>query len=386
MHIQISPGKSKDWGPYVLTATRYNLTDNINGRLYLDYRDRLGLAGGFGANLNSKNFGQADFKFYHTQERPKRLSEAERDEYERYLLRLRYKWTISSRTSLISELHKVKDEKRKSLGNEHDFLKDYFYREYEKDTQPLSYILLHHNFNSAGLDLLFQKRLNRWYDYVEKLPQLRYTLPSYKLGQSPFYFSNITDLSHLDKKDPLNNTDITSTRLDIYNNLVFPFKFYIFNLSPFVGIRNTLYDKDNQDDELPLRNVFYTGLDISTKFYRTFDTKTNLLGLDINKLRHIITPSLKYTYNHKPTLSSRKIRQIDSVDAIAEDNRIKLELTNKLQTKRKDTTTDLLTLRLDTDYIFSSKKPLTEEKTKEKFSELNIDLELFPYSWLRIDS
>ena len=33
MHVQLMPGKSKYWGVFLLSAWRYNLTENINGRI-----------------------------------------------------------------------------------------------------------------------------------------------------------------------------------------------------------------------------------------------------------------------------------------------------------------------------------------------------------------
>ncbi len=38
MHVQVTPGKSKDWGLFLLTAWRYDLWDNFSGRVHLDYR------------------------------------------------------------------------------------------------------------------------------------------------------------------------------------------------------------------------------------------------------------------------------------------------------------------------------------------------------------
>ncbi len=61
MHVQFTPGKSKKWGAYMLSAWRYNITDDVSGRMYLDYRSRLGVAEGFGANYNTKEFGKGDF-------------------------------------------------------------------------------------------------------------------------------------------------------------------------------------------------------------------------------------------------------------------------------------------------------------------------------------
>ena len=40
MHVQVTPGKSKDWGLFILTAWRYDFLANSGGRIHLDYREK----------------------------------------------------------------------------------------------------------------------------------------------------------------------------------------------------------------------------------------------------------------------------------------------------------------------------------------------------------
>lgn len=94
MHVQLMPGKSKDWGAYMLSAWRYNLAENISARLYLDYRQQLGIAEGFGANYITSQFGKGDFKYYYTQERSRKFDEGVPAEFQRYFIRSRHKWDI----------------------------------------------------------------------------------------------------------------------------------------------------------------------------------------------------------------------------------------------------------------------------------------------------
>ncbi len=387
MHVQLMPGESKDWGTYLLTAWKYRLSDNVGGRIYFDYRNKLGIAEGFGANYDTHQYGQGDLKFYYTQERLSSHPANEPGEFQRYLLRLRHRWDIDERTKLISEYYKIGDEKRKLLGNTNNFLKDYFFREYEKDSQPLSYILLSRSFDNSSVNFLVQKRTNRWFDQIEKTPEIQYSLPDYRLFEGvPIYLENSSSFGQLNKKvDPLGYTE-NVTRLDTKNKFSLPMKLGFLRVSPFVADQETVYDKGADGKSLPIRTIFYTGVDTSTKFFRLYDVKTKILGMDINGLRHIITPSIGYSYNHKPSVSSLKIKQIDAIDAIATNNSLALELSNKLQTKRNDQSVDLVDLRLSSAYAFYSVDPATNNKSKSSFSDLLIDLKLIPYSWLRIES
>jgi lipopolysaccharide assembly outer membrane protein LptD (OstA) len=385
MHVRLTPGISKDWGPYLLSAWRYNLAKDINGRIYLDYREQLGVGEGFGFNYNTHKFGQGDLKYYYTQERTRGLTEDKPAEFQRYFMRLRHKWELDDQTSFTSEIYKINDEKRKKLDSTTNLLKDFFYREYEKDSQPLSYALLHHSFVHSSIDFLVQKRINHWFDQLDKTPQITYSLPSINLGASPFYFENSSSLANLNKKaatSPVTADEENVTRLDTLNKISMPFRLAFFNLNPFVSSRQTLYDKGSNGESIPVRTIFYTGLDLSTKFYRIFDVKSDFLGLDLDGLRHIITPTVAYSYNHEPTIQSSKLKQIDTIDSITVSNAATLELSNKLQTKRNNQTVDLMDFLVTSSYVF---KPETGDKRGSNISDFIFKLKILPYSWLRME-
>lgn len=385
MHGRILPGNRTEWGPFLLTAWRYNLNESVNARVYLDYRDKLGLAEGFGLNYTSKNFGSGDSKFYYTSEKSNAPSGFD-DEFERYFLRMRHKWDIDDQTRFIAEICKITDERRKLFDPQASFLKDYFYREYETDSQPLTYALLHHNFPNSMIDLFVQKRINQWFDQLDKLPEIKYNLPSFKIGGTPFYFENSSSFATFSKKAttvPISPDEVDSTRLDTTNKFLLPLKLAIFRLSPFVANRETLYDKGAFGSTTPIRSIFYSGIDLSTKFYRLYPVKFKFLGTELDGLRHIITPTVSYAYNYDPTIPPSDLKQIDSIDSITRNSSAILELSNKLQTKRKGISVDLADLRVKTAYIFN---PKTGDKRGSSFSDFLFDLQLLPVSWLRLDA
>jgi hypothetical protein len=384
MHVQLVPGHSSDWGYFLLSAWRYYVNDNFAGRIYLDYRGELGVGSGFGLNYKTDDFGKGDFKYYYTQEHSKDYREDQPAEFERSLMRLRHQWIIDEQTDVISEFYKIDDAKRAMYGSEYNVLKDYFYREYESDAQPRSYAQLHHNFTDASMDVLAQARVNDWYDsgFVEKLPQISYSMPSYQLGESRLYYDNTSTLANLNRKNATSTVTTPNThvnRFDTTNKVSLPMKVSILRVSPFAGTRETAYGEDLSDDAR-LRTIFLTGADVSTKFFRLFDVKTNAYGLNINGLRHVITPTAGYAYDHKPTIPGSKLRQIDDIDAITySSNRAGLSLTNTLQTKRDNRTVDLALLMISNSYYY---KPKT--MSGSYMGDYLFDLELRPYSWLSV--
>jgi len=397
MKVQFQAGKTGDWGPYLLSAWRSDLNDNARLRLYLDYRDKLGLAEGFGVNYDTNKVGRGDFKFYYTQERPKDVAQNLEHEYQRYMVRFRHMWDVDPKTKFTAEYYKIEDDRR-ARDPDADFLKDYFYREYENDVQPKSYALLSRTLPNSNINMLVQKRTNRWYDKeTEKLPEISYDLPNFQIGDTRLYFKNQIKFSNLiNKNPPLHlpydgsppadaGKDDDVVRFDTYNQFTMPAKFMFLDISPYVGIRETFYSKDNQGGSFSPRTTFYTGMDMSTRFYRVFNINSNFLGLNINRLRHLIIPRVKYSYIHEPTVSPDKLQKFDDIDSINGDNRFTLELENKLQTKRDENPVDLAIFRVSSDYIMYSKKD-DISKAQDRFTDFLFDLELTPYAWLRMEA
>ncbi|MFA4888431.1 MAG: LptA/OstA family protein [Candidatus Omnitrophota bacterium] len=401
MHVQVSPGTSKEWGAYILTAWRFNLTQYIDSRIYADYRANKGLAEGFGADYDFPRFGKGDFKFYYTQERDALLNKTNRNnrKFERWFIRFRYKWQIDEKTDLISEYYKITDSKRATKGPEYNIFKDYFYREYEKDSLPTSYLQIHRPFQYSSLDVMLQKRTNRWYPggYLEKLPELLYSMPSLEiLGLPKFmnslvYLENSTSAGNYNKKNTSSSTPDTNhltpdahvNRMDTSNKVSFPMKAAFVQLTPFATSRQTFYSKDIHDNSIAPRSIFYYGADMSTKFYRVFNLKLNTFGLEINGLRHIITPTIAYSYNRDATIKSDRLRQVDGVDSLGgRNNSAALGLSNKLQTKRQGQSVDLVDFLVTSTYTF---KPKTGDKRGSSYSDILFDLKVLPFSWLSVN-
>jgi len=371
MPIQIQPGKNKDWGYYLLSAWRFNLNDNLSARLLFDTRSRLGQAQGLGLNYDTLDFGKGDFKFYYTNERPHDKPADNSDEFERYLVRLRHIWEIDEDNRLTMEFYKIKDSKI-----EHDaqanFLKDYFYREFEKDQQPKTYLLFNHIFPDASFNFLVQKHTTTFFEEIEKLPEMSFAMPAYQVFASPVYFKTDTVFSNLMNRgiDAIRIDDLVS-RLDTYNEFFLPWKVSFLRLNPYVGFRQTTYSREIDDRRLHGRSAFYSGMELSTKFFRVFK----------DKYRHIINPFIRYNYISDPTINHVKLVPFDSIDMLEGTSCINLELSNILQIKENAKIRDAARFRVFSDYHLKR-----QSLVGKGFTDIYYDLELKPLDWLGMDS
>ena len=389
MHVILTPGHGGDWGPFLLSAWRCNLSESVSGRVYLDYREKLGFSEGFGTNYKGP-LGRGDLKVYYTDEHPTELQPKRDEVFNRYFGRLRHKWDINDETNFVGEYYRLVDEKRTELGGNFNVLKDYFPKEYQADSVPLSYAQFHHSLGRSSINVLVQERSASWINQLAKEPEVVYTLPDIELGDTPLYVQDTTQAANLHQTfaTPSPSTaNYDADRFDTYNQVSLPFKAGILELSPFVGLRNTYYSTDVNEGSVGPRTVFYTGSGVSTKFYRIFETPPRFLGMDVTGIRHVVTPSLAYQFNPEPTISSTLLKQFDTLDAIGAVNSVLISLSNKLQTKRGASVVDFLDLRAQTYYIFRDMDPLSRVVTKDGLSDtLDLNLEFQPWNWVRFDA
>jgi LPS-assembly protein len=377
--VTITPGYDKDWGGFLLTKWRYRLNDNAKGRIHLDYRERKDLAEGADFDYNTKRFGSGVMRTYYMNERnitsdriwQKRPSPT--IERERFKAEWRHKWDIDDKTNAIWQYYKLSDR---------DFLKDYFEKEFNKDSNPDTFFLLTHALPQATLSLRSDVRVNRFESITERLPEVQYDMPSLKLGESNFYLRDKTTFSNLALKDASPSEVHRDTmRLDTDNEFSYPTKLGILEFRPFVGGRNTYYSKTLDPEKYnSIRGIFRTGASLSTKFYKVLDVETNAMGLDIHQLRHILTPSVTYEYDHEPTVSASQLDQFDTIDAFDNADFLTFAIENKLQTKRNDKTVELLRAIVSTDYR------LKDDPLGGGFNQITHEADFRPTDWLTLYS
>lgn len=383
--VTVIPGKDDDWGFFVLTAWRYEFSHESKGILHLDYREKKDFASGFDHYYKTEKFGNGFVKAYYMNERTLQTKRIWREprithERERYMIQHRHSWEIDQETDLMFEYWGLSDT---------DILKDYFYRkDYEREPTPESYLSIIRTTPAYTVGLLGRRRFNKIFTEIEYQPELKLDIPAIGIGgkESKLYWKSEGSFANLSRKyaHP-SNLDEDTVRLDTYNEITRASKLGFLNITPYVAGRETCYTKDKYGEHGPwLRGAFYTGVDIETKFYKVFDFSTNKFGLDINQLRHVITPNVGYNYTRKPTVASEKLVQFDSIDGISRLNQFGFSLENKLQTKRKgangeaSTSVDLARLTISTAYDYR----LPEGS---KFSNINFDFEFTPYSWLTLE-
>ncbi|HSV43340.1 MAG TPA: LPS assembly protein LptD, partial [Candidatus Bathyarchaeia archaeon] len=372
--VRITPGYSSDWGGFLLSRWRFDKNEDFKTFLHVDYRERKDVAFGLDNEYNT-DFGSGMLRTYYMNERSisseriweERLTPT--TELERYKAEWRHRWAIDDSTMAVAQFYKISDQY---------FLKDYFEREYEADANPDSYFIVTKGLTRGTVAARADYRVNRFTSSVDRLPEVSYSLPSYELFDSGFYWKNDTAAASLWQKNASpTDTYAKTKRFDLNNTVSYPAKISFVEVKPFVGLRQTYYTRTREEStQDAIRGVMRTGVDTSTKFYRIYDVKSDRWGLDINQLRHVITPSVAYEYQTDPTVHARELDQYDAVDALTRLNRMTLSFENKLQTKRNDRSVDLVRAIASTDFA------LEQDPLPGGYNNMTFDLEVTPYAWL----
>ncbi|MFA6321554.1 MAG: LPS export ABC transporter periplasmic protein LptC [Candidatus Omnitrophota bacterium] len=386
-YVTVMAGKKKEWGYYVLGSYRYHLNQAMKGDAMLDYRtkDGLGLAGGVNNYHDFGKMGKGAFKVYYTKENGRGDDNDHPGEIERrYRYQLRHYWDMGEGTDTVAllEFNKLSDA---------DVIKDYFYNEYEElGNDPDNYLTFITSKPEYTSEFLMRARFNKFQTVVERLPEYKININNMRLFQNiPLYYTGAASGVYLRKLLPADGTVQKATevgRFDANNKISYTMQFFrTLNVAPFVGTEDTYYSRTLGGETNRIRTVFNAGVETSVKFYKIFDVATNFLGIDINKLRHIITPTANYYYTHQPAIGPEKLTQFDEIDAVDKQSYIAFGFENRLQTKRMSggqlKSVDLATLLITSDYSFRLKKD-NATIYKQRFENLDLQLELIPYDWL----
>ncbi len=367
------PGYDKEWGMFLLSTMRYKLNEHVKGFVHFDAREKKDVAGGVDVFYETPNTGDGIIKIYYMNERnitSKRFYKPRPSptmERERFKVEWRHKWQIDKETNVILQYYKRSDA---------DFLKEYFEKEFKKDTAASTntYFLLTRALPAGTLSFRTDKRVNRFEGGVERLPEIAYDLSSQQIGDSKFYFRGVTTYSNLaNKQASPTEVRLDTQRVDFDSDVSYLAKILFIELKPFVGGKETYYTKTKDPAKQHiLRGMFKTGATLSTKFYKLWDIQSNLWQMNIHRLRHVITPTVTYNYDHDPTVPSTTLDSYDGIDSLQRRHNINFALENKLQTKRGGTPVDLLRVGINSDFH------LKEHPAKGGFDTVISRVELIP--------
>ncbi|MDD5195557.1 MAG: LptA/OstA family protein [Candidatus Omnitrophica bacterium] len=385
--LQIVPGSDDKWGFYLLSRWRYHINQQHRGKLILDWYDKRGMGKGVLHKAQGTKIGDALFKYYSIEddlyktenraalfkEYPERQSLIAKSlEDDRYKAQFSHSWQPSENLSVKTEMHKFSDQ---------FFMKDFFFQEYQIEPHPLSFNLIDYSFAKSSLSLLTQKRANDFFTETEYLPQAEYNFYQHQLGSSNFYFQSQSTAGNLAYHVADSDYHYDATRVHSHNILSYAQNIKWLYINPFAGGYTTYYSKDRQEQQDFFRVAPELGVNFSTKLYRNIDANLPYGSERTQRLRHIVTPILSYSYIFPPTVSRNRIFQFDDIDTLSRDEKIKFTLDNKLKVRSDKRTWDFIYFSPAVEYAIKK-----EGGKGSYFDKITSAFEIYPKSWLAFNA
>ena len=385
----IIPGKKKPWEQFALMGYRYELPGPANqkGTMKLDWRRAFGWGTGLDHQFNDPRLGKGLLRLYYN-EQPNGREPLEAlpkgAEGDRYRVLWRHLWQPLQNTTVVTNIQEFSDA---------NFRKDFLFRdEFVEDDVPESFISMVRGDEAFTLTGVVRKRMNRFQTETEAFPQLTFDVREQRIADSQLFSKSTFDIANLQTKNAHSENDTDVVRADWFQQLSYALGlFRPIEVTPRAGIRQTYYTKDSQGGSERLqgeRDVisgqFSAGADASLKLFRIFPVVTNVLGLNVNVLRHVLTPTVSYSYTHQPTIPSSLL---NFATAIGTSNQLSFGIENKLQTKQPDgagklKAFDLARFLVSLPYTFHG----NGNKQGGRIGDWSFDLELYPWPWLRLES
>jgi LPS-assembly protein len=400
------PGFRNAWGFYLLSGYHWCAPD-ISLTAHLDWRYRRGFAYGLdGTFYVDQQKGKGEWRSYYTRDPLYETTDATTgetvtSEEERYLLegwyRHSFPWQIQGRL----EAHYFSDV---------DIRQDFFRREYEANSEPQSTAYLGRVTPDYTLSLQGIKRLNKFYQETEKLPELKFQAKQFNLGETKFYYDGTTAYTRFGRLYPdQDSAAYKADRFDTYHQMSYSDKYFGWlSLIPYGNFRETFYSRAPEDTPIPTpspeptagptplprnpegpersnvwRTVWGAGLKASTSIYGVFDAESDIL--DIHRLRHVIQPFANYVFTAEPNELRGDLYQFDSIDKIDRADYTELGIRNLLQTKRVKNERSYSWTLLD----FLIKSPLYTDPERDNegnaFGDLFTELKLTPFPEIGLD-
>jgi lipopolysaccharide export system protein LptA len=418
--FSVSPAYLSSWGQSLLSQVTFPITEQIKGRIRLDYRVRRGVALGFESDIKYgvDDSSWAKLKTYYIQDQNPLLN---RTSLPRGTIgTARYRASLGDRTNITSDIYGIVDITKLSDAF---VMQDFYQTEFRLNPVPDNVIAVAKTDPFYTLTAIARFQANGFFEQTERLPEVVLDIKRHALFGGPIFYEGETGLADLRRNFVAGSgfQDYGTTRIDTFHQFLYPNTYFGWlSVIPRVGFRGTYYGETRDlgktiftpsnnplipafllpdptlaqpivDGGDKFRTVVNAGVEASFKMSREWeDVQNRALGLD--GVRHIIQPFTNFSYLWDNGLNPAAILQFDrfepstqlrpidfpqftSIDSIDHWTIWRTGVRNRIQTRRDDLTVTWLELETYADINFNNPFDRTP------YSNLFSNLRFTPVPW-----
>src|SRR6266566_1490115 len=422
--FSIAPADLSSWGPSLLTQFTFPITDDIKGRLRLDYRGRRGPAIGFDSDIDYGKDKSSNLKIktYYVDDQNPDINPTAIPRRE--VLPNRYRLTLQDTTDFTKDISGIVNVTKLSDAY---VMQDFYQSEFRVDPNPDNVIAVAKTDPFYTLTAIARFQANDFFQTTERLPEVVLDIKRHALFGGPIFYEGETGVADLHRNfaEGSGFEDYGTTRLDTFHQFLYPNTYFGWlSIVPRAGFRATYYNETRDlgktlftpssdplipdflvPDDTPLRldgdktrTVFNAGVEASFKISRAWeDAQNSALGLD--GLRHVIQPFTNFSWVSNSGVNPAEILQFDRVEPTTKLHPIdfpefttidsidrwtiwRLGVRNRLETRRDDN--NITWFELDTYFDVNFDNPYDRTPYSNLFN--NIRFTPLPWASLAIDS
>lgn len=360
---RFEPGYESDWGAYLLTTYKMRLIDfggekhdGFDSHTHGDYRTERGWA--FGEDVSWRFGDTASYDraswgclsgYYLSDDDPMnedydRFSGRDEAEDSRYRIKLRHDTYFTSADYLTL---------RTTYYSDSYVMQDFFEEEYKDYIQPESYASFTHNglYASFGADV--NHRVNKFYENVNRTPNLWLDTTLLELGESGIYYQTENSGGFLEREYADYDNDLPvadsydTLRIDTFHRIDMPLKVDFVSFVPRASYRGTYYSNTKEtitssrmaedgtnivgtvvsDGDSDFRSLFEIGAEASFKAYGFYGDGGDMI------YRHVVEPYIDWSLVPEPNLRPAEIYQFDNIDSLDKDHSVKFGVRQLVERK-----------------------------------------------------
>src|SRR5713101_3915267 len=195
----ISPAYLSSWGPSLLTQVTFPITDNIKGRIRLDYRVRRGPAIGFESDTDygKDKSSLARIKSYYLQDQNPSIN---RTGLPRGPVPTgRYRLSLEDRTNFTDDIYGIANLTKLSDAF---VMQDFYLNEFRIDPVPDNVVALTKTDPFYTLTAIERFQANEFFTTTERLPEVVLDVKRHALFGGPIFYEGETGVANLQLQFP----------------------------------------------------------------------------------------------------------------------------------------------------------------------------------------
>lgn len=203
--------------------------------------------------------------------------------------------------------------------SDREFYKDFFYEAYRDRSAPRTFANLTYAQPEYIATATVRPRTNGFTAETERLPEVTYHLLERRIAEDLYFtFDTINGYNEREPSGTHAVRSINVARLTYDLGLT-----ETWNLTPFVEGEGSWYSDGPDDQGADTRFSALAGLTLQTRFHRSFPGALGFSGF-----KHIVVPSVTFSYRPESSMSVEATPQFDAYDNVYGRSRIESKIDN----------------------------------------------------------